>query len=162
MRSTQLPIGTISPVSSAIGMNSVGCQQPAVGVSPAQQRLEPDELLGHELDQRLVVQLELVALDRVAQVALDRHPLDQTTAQRGVERLEAPAAELLGAVHRGVRVAQQLLGGPGPSLADGDADAGRDEHLVSVDLKGLDDRVDQALRDFRDRMVGVRASADDA
>ena len=102
----------------------IGRHQSALGVSPAQQRLEPDHALVAQLDQWLVVQLELVALDGVAQVALDRHPLDQAAAQSDVERLEAPTAELLGAVHRSVRVAQQLIGSFAAVLADSHANAG--------------------------------------
>ena len=66
----------------------------------------------------LEVELELIALDRIAEVVLDRHPFDQPVAERGVEGLEAAAAELAGAVHRGDRVAQQLLRGLVPVLAD--------------------------------------------
>ena len=41
--STQRPIGTISPVSSASGMNASGGTRPRVGVLPAHERLEPDD-----------------------------------------------------------------------------------------------------------------------
>ena len=82
-------------------------------------------------------------------------------AQRDVEELKAPAAELLGAVHRGVCVAQQLFRGLAAVFADGDADAGGHEHLAAVDLERLDDRVDEALGDFGDRMIGRGAGADD-
>ena len=39
-RRTQRPIGTISPVSSASGMNWSGAIEPALGMAPAQQRLD--------------------------------------------------------------------------------------------------------------------------
>ena len=60
----------------------IGSHEAALWVAPAQQRLKPDHHLPIELDQRLVVKLELVALERVAQVALDRHPLDEPVPQR--------------------------------------------------------------------------------
>ena len=81
-------------------------------------------------------------------------------AQRDVERLKPPTAELLCAVHRSVRVAQQLLGSFAAVLADSHANAGGDEHLVPVDLERLEHSVDQALRDLGDRVVGVRPRTD--
>ena len=90
--------------------NSSGGTRPRSGWCQRSSASNPIVRSSLEIDQRLVVQLELVALDRMAQVALDRHPLDEPVAQGDVERLETPASELLGAVHRGVGVAQQLLG----------------------------------------------------
>ena len=139
----------------------VGRDHPALGVAPAQQRFQPDDTLVGEVDQWLVVQLELPTLDRVAQVRLDRHPLNQVIAQRDVEDLEPPAALLFGEVHRGVGVAQQLLRGLAAVVADRDADGGGDEHLTAVELERLDHGVDEALRDFGDRVVGAGAGGDD-
>ncbi len=65
-RSTQRPIGTISPVSSANGMKSPGGDEPALGVVPAQQRLHARDAAVGEADDRLVVQLELAAVERRA------------------------------------------------------------------------------------------------
>ena len=72
---------------------------------PAQQGFEPQHPVVDQLDQRLVVQVELVALERVTQIAFERHAFGQVVAQRDVEGFKAPAAELLGAVHRRVGVA---------------------------------------------------------
>ena len=43
VRSTHSPSWMISPVSSAIGMNSAGEIRPRIGMVPAQQRLEAGE-----------------------------------------------------------------------------------------------------------------------
>ena len=67
-RSTQRPIGTISPVSSANGMKSSGSTQAALGVVPAQQRLDARDAAVGEADDRLVVELELAAVERPLQV----------------------------------------------------------------------------------------------
>ena len=45
-RSTHSPSGTISPISSAIGMNSAGGTMPRFGMAPAQQRLEAADPVG--------------------------------------------------------------------------------------------------------------------
>ena len=62
--STQRPIGRIRPVSSASGMNSHRSHQAALGVSPAHQRLDAGHAAGGDVDDRLVVEAELVALER--------------------------------------------------------------------------------------------------
>ena len=63
-----------------------------------------------QLDLRLVDDPQLAALERVPEPALEVEPLDGALAHRLVEDLAARLAELLGAVHRGVGVAQQRLG----------------------------------------------------
>jgi hypothetical protein len=70
--STQRPIGTISPLSSAIGMNSIGWDPPRAGWRQRNQRLDADhDLLALEVEDRLVEQEELVALERVGEVHLE-------------------------------------------------------------------------------------------
>ncbi len=60
--STNSPIGTIAPVSSATAMNSLRCQQPSLWVLPADQRLEAHHAqLPAERDGRLVVDPQLGA-----------------------------------------------------------------------------------------------------
>ena len=137
-----------------------GRHQPALGMTPAQERLEPDHSFVGQVDQRLVVKLELVALERVAQVPLDRHPLHKPVAQRDVEHLRAPAAELLSAVHGRVGVAEQLLGGLASALTDGDAEAGGDEHLVAINLERFEESPEVALSNLADRVIGDRSGAD--
>ena len=69
--STHRPIGSISPLSSAIGMNSAGSIRPRVGCS--QRRSASTETIGRpERDDRLVDDAQLLALQRPAQVVLDR------------------------------------------------------------------------------------------
>ena len=108
-------------------MKSARVEQAALGVLPADQRLEPGDLAAAQADDRLVVEDQLVAFERVAQLALDLEPAQGAGPHLGVEELAARAAAFLGPVHGGVGVADQQVGarparGRGPG--DGDADAG--------------------------------------
>ena len=86
---------------------------------------------------------------------------EHALAQHVVEQLVAAAAALLGAVHRGVGVAQQVLGERVGALGDRDPDARGDEVLAG----GEDDRLVDRLRDalgHPDRLVrAVELLADD-
>ncbi len=58
---------------------------------------------------RLVVQQELIALQRATQAALHREPLGHQRVQLAREELEIVPAAFLRAIHRRVRVLQQRL-----------------------------------------------------
>ncbi|MNT81901.1 hypothetical protein D3C72_2215530 [compost metagenome] len=53
------------------------------GVVPADQRLEAGDIVGLKLILGLVVQLQLAVNQRVAQMALNFHPLGEGLLQRG-------------------------------------------------------------------------------
>src|SRR6185312_716667 len=78
--STHSPIGTMSPVSSARGM------------LPAHQGLDRIHLAGAQVYARLVVQDQLMPLDRAAQAVLHREALDGELVHLDGEELERPAA----------------------------------------------------------------------
>ena len=82
----------------------------AAGVVPAQQRLVADDLARGQAHHRLEIRLELVLLQRLAQLAFQREHVDRLALHRRVEQHVAFAAERLGAVQRGVGIAQQFLG----------------------------------------------------
>ena len=92
-------------------MNSSGEIRPHSLVGPAQQRLARDHAAVGDRDDRLVVDLELVSLERVAQIALDAEPTIHLDAQVGVEDREAVAPDRLGAIHRNVGLMYQPVGG---------------------------------------------------
>ena len=73
-------------------------------------------------------------------------------AHRVVEHLDPTAAELLGVVHRGVGVAEQLFGALVTGRGERDADARTDEHLGAAHDHRPDDRGEEPLRDL-DRQV---------
>ena len=88
-----------------------GQEQPALGMVPAHERLDPDGAAGRDLDDRLVVQDELVTPERVRELVLHAHPDASGAAHRVVEHLDlARGAVRLGEVHRRVGLAEQRFG----------------------------------------------------
>ena len=85
-------------------------QQPTIGVQPARQHLVADHAAGGELDDRLEVRHDLAALDAMPQLAGRAQRLHAGLVATDLERLDAVAATRLGAVHRGIGVAQQVVG----------------------------------------------------
>ena len=91
--------------------DEVDGQDDAVALAvPPQERLGAHHPAVGEAHDRLVEELELVALDGLAQRGLEVEPGGDPLLQLVAEQLDAGAAEVLGPVHRGVGVAQQLLG----------------------------------------------------
>ena len=78
-------------------------------VVPADERLEPADVAVRELDHRLVVELELVVVERALQVGLELEPADRGLVHLGLEDLVAGLPALLRDVHRDVGVAQERL-----------------------------------------------------
>ena len=109
-RITQCVSGTIRPVSSATGMNSAGGVIVPSGRFQRTSASKPHALARLQLDDRLVVDAELLALERAPELRFEREPLDRRRMHRRIERLVLAAALRLGAVHRGVGVAQQVVG----------------------------------------------------
>ena len=117
-------------------------------VAPAHERLDGDDAAQVEVDERLVEELELVALERVPQVLLELEALHHALAHVAVEELEARAAVVLGAVHGDVGVAHDRLGGVAAAVGDRDADRRVDEQGPVVDRDRHRDRVEQPLGDL--------------
>ena len=65
---------TIRPVSSATGMNSPGASRPRSGCCQRTSASTPTIAAGREVDDRLVVQPQLVVLERAAQLVLGAQP----------------------------------------------------------------------------------------
>ena len=127
------------------------------GQAPAQQRLGADDPAVAQVDLGLVLDHQLVALERAAQLALEHQPLDRGGVHlRGVEG-EGVAAVLLGVVHGRIGVADQVDDVLGVARAEGDADARGQEHLVLVELERPADLGEQRARQLRDRpaVVGI-------
>ena len=105
----------------------------ALGMAPADERLERRAARLPPARQRLQVQLQLAVRDRAAQLVLDGEAPEDAGAQLRVEDLVAAAAALLGAVHRHVRVTQQRVGVRMARVGHDDPDAGADEQLAPGD-----------------------------
>ena len=91
VRSTHLPIGAIRPISSAIGMKRVGGTISCSDTLPANQRFGTDDTPCAHVDARLIVQLELLTLERAAQLVLQLESLRDQRVQLGGEELEVVA-----------------------------------------------------------------------
>ena len=83
-RKAQSPIGTMSPVSSAIGMNLSGGSQAEPRVTPADQRLDREHRAAAQIDLRLIVQDEIPARNGVAQFFEQQQALVQAALISGV------------------------------------------------------------------------------
>ena len=125
------PIATIRPLSSASGMKVPGGIDAALRMLPAHQRLEADDLAA-DARLRLIVQGQFVALDRRSQFLLQHAPLAQPLVHVGLEEAERAAALRLGAVERGVGVADQRGGVGAVDREDRDADAEAGAHRMAV------------------------------
>ena len=108
---TQRPIGRIAPFSSAISMKSPGGTSPALGVVPADERLDPGHRAGRERHDRLVDDAELAELDGRLELRAELVPLADRGVHARVEHREAGLAVGLGQVHRHVGVADEVGGG---------------------------------------------------
>ena len=68
--STHSPMGTMRPLSSAMGMKRAGEIWPALRTVPAQERLGRDHAARGQLDDRLVGERQLTALEGAAEAVL--------------------------------------------------------------------------------------------
>ena len=99
----------ISPVCSARGMKSSGERRPRTGCCQRISASKPTSSRVSITTIGLKVQPQLVALHRLAQLALHLQLLQRARVQLRVGDLEAGAAAGLGAVHGRVGVAQHVL-----------------------------------------------------
>ena len=122
---------------------------------PADEGLDLADLTGDQVDDRLVVDAELLVGDRPAQLDLDLETPPGLDLHRLPERGVAALAQGLRLVQGDVGRAQQLVGVVGRGLADGDADAGGDDDLVAIELERSTQALEQALGDaLRGRQAG--------
>ena len=100
----------------------VGADHAALGVVPAQQRLDAADRPVLQADDRLVEELELIGRQRALQVGAQLQALQHALVHLGLEEAVAALAVALGDVHRRVGVADQLVG-VGHAVLGGDRDA---------------------------------------
>src|SRR6266852_806290 len=112
-------------------------QQALLGVLPAQQRFDPGDRAGRNVDLGLVVHAELAPLQAVPQAGLQRELLRRVRLQLGGKEAESVAAPFLGAVHGDVRSREQRLRVAAVGRISADPDAQRDVELLPVDLAEL-------------------------
>ncbi len=151
----------MSPVSSASGTNSIGGTRPRSGCSQRISASNPNSVPVVEVDHRLVVHAHLAALDGAVQLVAGAQVVDRAVVFARVEQLGAVAAQLLGAVHRRVGVAQQRLGRVGAAARQRDADARGHEHLAFHERDRPRDRLGEPLRDELDGLLAGHVVAED-
>ena len=114
----------------------------AFGMVPANERLDADYRAGRQGHSRLVVQKELVPLQRLHEAAFDGLPFGFAGSHIRAERLVPVAAALLGRVKRHIGVLDQAFGVAAIVRVDGETDAGRHQKIVRADAmrtrKGCD------------------------
>ena len=128
--------------------------QAARRMLPAQQRLGADDAPARQIDDRLVVQHELLAFQRAPQLRLHRQALGHARRHgRGVE-LVAVSSALLGVVHGGIGGLDQGIGLALVERIERNADRGGDVKLAFVHLERLAQHVQHLLR-HHDRLIGM-------
>ncbi len=142
-RGTHAPIGRISTLSSATGMNVPGGHDAARRVPPAQQCFGAACPAAHDIDPRLIVQLELAARERLVQLALEAPPLLREAAHSRADALECPAPALSGAVHGPLGVPYERIGCVAGARIQADADARGDEHFERIQPQRPADRLNE-------------------
>jgi hypothetical protein len=115
----------------------------AAGRMPAQQRLEAGDGAVAQLEERLVLELEFVVLERAAQRVVEGEALLRRDVHVLREELVVAAPHVLRVVHRRVGVAHQRLGVGAVGRVQADPDGGGDVEVVAV-------QVESAREDFQD------------
>ena len=126
-------------------------EQTALGVAPPQQGLKAVCPPGHEVDDGLVMDLELVTVKARDDVVGESRPLLRVRVHWLVKEGDRTWLGALGPVHRSVGVAKHLFRSEVRNLARRDADARARDHLVTV--KGVDPR--QSILDAHGREQSV-------
>ena len=99
---------------------------------PADQCLGLDDPARGHVDDWLVVQAKLIALQRMAQILLQIQPREAVAVHARVEHDMLTLAAGLGPVHRDIRVAQHGFCIVPVGVAERQADAGRDHNVPPV------------------------------
>ena len=130
--------------------------QPELGVMPAQQPLRAARS-AMVVDLDLIVEFQLFALERAAQVAQQAVALRLPVHRGRVEQRHAVAAGALGFIHGNVGAFQDLVGARLAAVEDHDADACRRRVADLAEVEGLVKRCEHLSRrgDAAARGVGL-------
>src|ERR1700676_531278 len=119
-----------------------GRDEATIGLLPADQGLDAGDLPGVEIYLGLIVQQEFFALERAAQVAFQRLPLDGPQIHFRLEKLEIVTTLFLGVVHGGVGIFDKRSGIFSVFRVDADANAAIDMQIVPSDVVGRAERTE--------------------
>ena len=114
---------------------AVGGEEPVPRMLPAQQRLSSGDRALGDAHLRLVEQAQLAALNRAAELALEREALLGMYAHLTRVEAQAVAPFLLGAVERDVGVAHERRHIAPVGRGEGEADTHREGELARIELE---------------------------
>ena len=143
-----------------MAMKSAGDMRPIFGMVPARQRLEARDRAVLQPHDRLVEDRDLLALDGAAQLRFEREPVGLARAHRGLEHLDAVAADALGMVHRELGVLEDLLAAVRLRVVERDAHRGGQEDLAVVEGDRRAQRPPQRLGEGDDAL-GIALGEED-
>ena len=123
--------------------------EPALGVLPTHQGLEPHELAAVQVHQGLVEDDKFLAFHGPSQINFHLQERHSTGIHVGVEDLIARLAVGFGTIHGGFGIAYDLLRPIIACGAQGDTNTGRGEHLMSTNAERGRELLLQALSDTR-------------
>ena len=142
-------------------MNSPGATRPRSGWLPAHERLGGDDVAAGEAGDRLVLDRELAARDRLLELLLEPVAAQDRGVHAALEARPAALALLLGLVHGDVGVADQLARAGRLGVVGGDADAGADADRLVAGRHALGERGEDPLGDHHDVLGPVEAVEQD-
>ena len=125
-----------------------GREEAELGMVPADQRFDTDDVLRADLDDRLEVEDELLLTESFPQKIFQGQPLQGPGIHGRRVELVVVATGVLGPIHRRVGVAHQRLRIGAVVRIDSDADAGGDEELAFADDEGNLQRLQNFLGDL--------------
>jgi hypothetical protein len=137
-------------------MNSVGGTSPRVGCCQRAKGLEAEHV-AVDSGLRLIVQEQLVAADRRAQIDLERKAVAEAPVDFRIEEAHRLATILFGAVERGIGVGQKCDGVGTVIRVDGASDAQADGDELVPHLEWNGDGLQQATRQHLGgaRLIGL-------
>src|SRR3954468_165482 len=116
--------------------------EPALAVRHAQQRLEPEKLFRRNAEERLEVKVEGFRRERVPDLLLQFPAALQLGLDRALEEDEVIALPQPRAIERQARALQEALRIVAVARHEGDADAGGEGDLVTLEGERLADRLE--------------------
>jgi len=130
-------------------------RQAALRMVPSRQRFDADDPAGHHLDLRLVVDFELVPVERSAQLVGQRDALAHLPVEFHRMEAIAVAAFSLRAIESEIGLGQHRLRPLDLRIVEGNSGADRDVHRVAVDVEWSGHRPGERQRQH----AGVRRVA---
>ena len=110
--------------------------RPALGMVPAGENLDRGDPARRDVDDRLVVEGDLVRLQRRRQFAADLGPVADPLPEGGVEDLEAADAGAI-TLERGLGVGHERLGPDRRVVGDDEADGDGCGQLLDTEVEGI-------------------------